>query len=195
MKLLKKSYKVFKKYYFLSILIFSVLLGTVLFYISGLRHKEVNISPVTIYCLETKDEKICRRRNLMGKELKNRHIEKIIFTQCFCKDLRLFNVKVNNADFREGHFGRASFSNVSLIRTNFFKSSFYGAILKDVIFEDSNLRGVVFNFAVLRNVQFKNVDMRSAVFIGTRFENVSYDKNTKWPFSIEQLKQMNLHIH
>lgn len=195
MKLLKKSYKLFKKYYFLSILIFSVFLGTVLFYISGLRFKEINISPVTIYCLETKDVKICNKRNLMGKQIQNRYIKKIIFTQCFCRDLRLFNVRVNNADFRGGHFGRASFRQVSLVKTNFFQSSFYGAILKDVIFEDSDLRGVVFNFAVLRNVQFKNVDMRSALFIGTRFENVSYDKNTKWPFSIKQIKRMNLRVN
>lgn len=185
-------FKIFKKYYILLALALSLLLGSVLFYLSELRSNELSISPVTIYCLERRDNKVCKRRSLARKRLQNRQIKKVIFTLCHCRDLRLSNVHISESDLRGGHFYRAVFQNVSFVKTNFFKSSFYGAIFENVVFEESDLGGAIFNFAVLRNVQFKNVDLSSALFIGTRFEDLSYDKATKWPFSKEQIQSMSL---
>ena len=181
-----------KRYFLLSSLTLSLLFAGMLFYFSLLRSSETNISPVTIYCLENKDTKVCSRRHLRGRRLYNRTIKEAIFTRCFCKDLHLSNVKVRDSDFRGNQFSRSSFKNVSFFQVNLFKSSFYGATLENVTFENSDLGGAIFNFATLRNVHFKNIDLHSAIFIGTRFENAYYDSNTKLPFSKEQAKKIGL---
>ena len=189
-KFLKNFFCFIKQYYFTGMLIFSFLWGGGLFYLSYLR--SVSISPVTVYCLENKDTKVCSKRSLRQKRLQNREIKEVIFTKCSCRDLHLLNVKVDNSDFRDNQFGRASFKNVSFLNVDLFKSSFYGSVLDDVVFENSDLGGVVFNFATFRNVYFKNVDLRSTVFIGTRFKNTYYNQSTKLPFSKEQASRMGL---
>lgn len=181
-----------KQYYFLSTLSLSLLFSGILFYFSSLRAHEAYISPVTIYCLENKDSKVCSRRHLRGKRLYNKTIKEVIFTRCFCKDLHLSNVKVRDSDFRSNQFNRSSFKNVSFSQVNLFKSSFYGATLENVTFENSDLGGTIFNFATLKNVHFKNINLHSVIFIGTRFKNAYYDSNTKLPFSEEQAKRMGL---
>lgn len=191
-KSLKETFQYINKYYVTVILIFSFLMGGILFYMSHLR--SVNIDAVVMYCLKNRDRKACNRRPLNQKRLKNIKIRRVIFTRCLCKDLRLFNVGVSNSDFRENKFKRAYLKNVSFLNVDLFKASFYGAILENVIFENSALGGVVFNFATFRNVYFKNVDLRSAVFVGTRFENTYYSRNTKLPFSSEQAKRMGLFL-
>ena len=191
-KLSKKIILYLKQYYFLSIFSLSLLSAGMLFYFSSLRSHETNISPVTIYCLENKDTKVCSRRHLRGKRLYNRNIKETIFTRCFCKDLHLSNVKISNSDFRSNRFNRSSFKNVSFSQVNLFKSSFYGATLENVTFENSDLGGTIFNFATLKNVHFKNIDLHSVIFIGTRFENTYYDSDTKLPFSKEYAKRIGL---
>lgn len=190
--MLRKTINFLSALNFMSILACSVLLAGVLFSLSYLRI--TNISPIAMYCLENKDKRACNKVSLRRKRLAHKEITNIIFTRCFCIDVRLFNIKVRNSDFRENKFKRAHLEDVSFLRVDFFKATFYGAILESVIFENSELGGVVFNFATLRNVYFKNVDLRSAVFIGTRFENSYYDKDVKLPFSKEKAEQMGLFL-
>ncbi len=178
------------RYYLLSILVLSLFLGSILFYWSWLKSSVSRLSPVTLYCLENKDDTICRGRFLRYTSLKNRKIKDIIFKKCFCKNTYLFNVEVSDSDFRDSRFDRSYIKNSSFVDVDLFKASFYGAILDNVVFEKSELTGVLFNFATVRNVYFKNVDLSSTVFIGTRFENAYYDKNTKLPFSREQASRM-----
>lgn len=189
---LTKIISYLKQYYLLSIFILSLLSSGILFYFSSLRAHESYVSPVTIYCLENKDTKVCSRRHLRGKRLHNRTIKEAIFTRCFCKDLHLSNVNINNSDFRSNRFNRSSFKNVSFSQVNLFKSSFYGATLENVTFENSDLGGTIFNFATLKNVHFKNIDLHSVIFVGTRFENTYYDSDTKLPFSKEYAKRIGL---
>ena len=189
---LKKKLYFFSKLHFITVLICSFLLAGGLFYVSYL--KMVDISPVTIYCLEKKDKKVCNKRSLRRKRLAHKEITNVIFTRCSCGDIWLFNVKVNNSDFRENRFKRAHLEDVSFLEVDLFQSTFYGAVLDNVVFENSELRGVEFNFATLRNVYFKNVDLRSAVFVGTRFEKSYYSKDTKLPFSKEKARQVGLFL-
>ena len=193
-KSLKVACNFFNQYHFLGMLIISLFFGGLLFYFSFLRSGENSISPVTMYCLENKDTKVCSRRYLGGKRLQDREIKEIIFTRCACRDLQLSNIKVSDTDFRGNNFSRAFFKNVSFLNVNLFKSSFYGAILNDVVFQDSDLRGVIFNFVTFHNVYFKNIDLRSSLLIGARFKNSYYDKNTKLPFSKEEAAQVGLLI-
>ena len=182
----------FYRYYFLGIISVSFLFAGILFYLSALRSGEMTISPLTIYCLENKDTKVCSNRSLSLKRLKNREIKRVIFTRCFCKYIYLDNVNISHSDFRESHFDSSLLKNVSFLDIDLFKSSFYGAILENVVFENSDLEGSIFNFATFRNVYFKNVDLSSAVLIGVRFENTYYDRNTKLPFSKEQADRIGL---
>lgn len=175
-----------RRYYLLSILVFSFCLGSILFYWSWLRYSEGSLSPVTLYCLENKDTEVCSSRYLRYRSLKNRKIKDVLFTKCNCRQVYLFNVEVSDSDFRDSRFDRAYMKNTSFVDVDLFKSSFYGAILDNVVFEKSELKGALFNFATVRNVYFKNIDLSSTVFIGTRFENTYYDKDTKLPFSREQ---------
>ena len=188
-----KIVKAIFNHYFFAIL-FSFLFAGVLFYLSTSWSNESSISPVTMYCLENRDTKVCNRRSLRRKTLKNRKIKKVIFTRCFCKNIYLFNVKVMNSNFRSNHFDRSYLKSVSFFDTDLFKSSFYGAVLENVVFENSDLGGVIFNFATFRNVYFKNTDLSSAVLIGTRFENTYYDEDTKLPFSKKQANQVGLFL-
>ena len=189
---LKETFCFINRYYFTVILIFSFLTGGVLFYISYLR--SVDISSVTMSCLKSNNRRLCRRMSLNQRRLGDRKIRGVVFTKCFCRDLRLSNVAVRDSDFRENKFTRAYFKKVSFLNVDLFKASFYGAILDDVVFDDSELGGVVFNFATFRNVYFKNVDLSSALFIGARFENTYYDQSTQLPFSAEKAKRMGLFL-
>ena len=184
--------KLWNRYYMLIIPVFSLFTGSLLFYLSWLRQSESGISPVTMYCLEKRDIKVCSQRNLKNKRLRNKEIKKIIFTRCFCESAGLFNVRVSDSDFRENNLSEAALNNVLFFKVNLFKSLFYGAILNNVVFEESDLRGVVFNFASFENVQFKKADLRSALFIGARFKNTWYDRETKLPFSEEQARRIGL---
>ena len=180
----------FRRYCLLSILVLSVFLSSILFYLSWLRYSNSRLSPVTLYCLENRDTRVCNRRYLRYRSLKNRKIKGVLFTRCHCKQVYLFNVEVSDSDFRENLFDRSYIKNSSFVDVDLFKASFYGAILDNVVFEKSDLMGVLFNFATFRNVYFKNTDLSSTVFIGTRFENTYYDKDTKLPFSREQARRM-----
>ena len=173
-------------------LLFSLFLGGILFYLSWLRSGESRVSPIVLYCLENRDTNVCSEKYLKWKRLYNREIKDIIFTRCFCKNTYLLNIKASNSDLRDNRFDRSYLKNVSFSNVDLFKSSFYGAILNNVVFERSELTGVIFNFASFRNVYFKNVDLSSTLFIGTRFENTYYDKDTKLPFSREQASRMGL---
>lgn len=182
------------QYYFPGVLIFSLMLGGILLYLSRSRSNENSISPETISCFEKKNRRKCGRRYLHGKRLKNKEIKEVAFTRCFCKNLHLSHVKIYNSDFRENNFNQSSFKDMSFIKTNFFKSFFYGAVLDNVVFENGDFRGAVFNFATLRNSYFKDVDLRDTLFIGTRFEKVYYDKNTRLPFSTAEAQRMGLFL-
>lgn len=190
--MLKKINYLFSKLNFISILICSFLLAGGLFYLSYLRM--ANVSSEILYCLENKDKTKCNKQSLRRKRLAHKEITDVIFTRCSCEDVRLFNVKVNNSDFRENTFKRSHLEEVFFFKVNFFKATFYGTVLDNVVFENSELGGVEFNFATLRNVYFKNVDLRSAVFVGTRFEKSYYSKDTKLPFSKERAGQIGLFL-
>lgn len=192
-KWLKKISLFIQQNYLLSILVFSFLLGSLLFYLSWLRSGESNISPVTLYCLENRDSTdVCSRRRLKSKRLYNREIKNVFFTRCVCKNMSLINIKASDSDLRDSRFDRSYLKNVSFFNVDLFKSSFYGAILDNVVFEKTELTGVIFNFVTFRNVYFKNVNLSSTLFIGARFEKTYYDKNTKLPFSKEQASRMGL---
>ena len=191
LKLLKMKTDL-SSYFFPMALLFSLLFGGILFYLSWSGSNERSIPPKIISCLEKKNTRKCRGKSLYGKRLKNKDIKDVAFTRCFCRNLRLRNIDIYNSDFRENNFGRSFLKKVSFLEVNLFKSFFYGAILEDVIFENSDFGGVVFNFATLRNVHFKNMDLRSALFISTRFQNVYYDKSTKLPFSKAQANRLGL---
>ncbi len=189
---LKKINHLFSKLNLISILVCSFLLAGGVFYLSHLRM--VIISSATLYCLENKDKTECNQKSLRRKRLAHKEITDVIFTRCFCEDVRLFNVKVSDSDFRENVFKRAHLEKVSFFNMNFFKATFYGAVLDGVVFENSELGGAEFNFATLRNVHFKNIDLRSVVFVGTRFEKSYYDEDTKLPFSKERAARMGLYF-
>ena len=180
------------RYYLPSLLILSLFLGGILFALSGLRTNESSISSEILNCFEELSK--CRRKYLSGKRLKNKEITEVVFSRCFCKNLRLSHIKIYNSDFREGNFNQSSFSNVSFAKTDLFKTFLYGVVLEDVVFKDCDLRGAVFNFATLRNVYFKNVDLSSTSFIGARFENVYYDKDTKLFSSLTEAQRKNLFL-
>ena len=176
-------------YYLLGVFTLSVLCGGILFSLSWLRSGENGISPQVMSCFEIKDPRKCSRRNLQKKRLKNKEIEEVSFTRCFCKNLFLSQVTIYNSDFRDNNFNQSFFYKVSFFDTNLFKAFFYGSVLKEVVFKDSDLGGAIFNFSTLENVSFKNIDLSSSLFIGALFKNVSYDKNTILPFSEETARQ------
>lgn len=192
LKTLKIKTHWLKAYFTPLAILFSLSFGSVLFYLSWSRSNERSIPPKTISCFEKKNIWNCTRKHLHGKQLKNKQVKDISFTRCFCRSMRLLNVNISYSDFRDSNFRKAFFKNVSFFKVNLFKSYFYGAILEDVVFEDSDLGGSVFNFATLKNAHFKNMDLRSALFIGARFQNVYYDKNTKLPFSKTQARRLGM---
>ena len=179
------------KNYFWPALIFCLLLSSGLFYLSWSRYAEKHISQKIMSCFTVQQGKRkCGRKSLYKKRIKNRSIEDIFWTRCYCKNLLLKNVHIADSDFRENHFIRAMFNDVSFVETNLFLSFFHGALLKNVVFEKSDLRGAVFNFASLKNTQFKNTDLRETLFIGTQFKNVYYDKKTHLPFTKERAEEL-----
>ena len=185
--------KVFKSYYALKVLGISLILGSMVYYITYFRGHESTLSDTDRYCLNNPNPACDKvRLTLSKKRLVNKQIENRKLTRCMCRNVALYSSQIKNSDFRAGNFYQAYLDGVTISSSDFFKSFFYGAIFKNVVFENSELGGSVFNFADFENTEFKNVNLQSAVFIGARFNNSYYDSKTKLPFSKEQARKKGL---
>jgi uncharacterized protein YjbI with pentapeptide repeats len=108
-------------------------------------------------------------------DLSDVRLEKILLTAAQCEQISARDVVVKNCDvsaanFSNGGWNRAEFSNCRMTGVDFSRGS-----LHDVVFKDCLLVMANFRFADLRRVEFINCTMTEADFLGARLVDVSFE--------------------